>query len=238
MNKKLNEQQNMRFPFKKILLFGEIALVGFAALFLHALIMLRVASNAGFLTVAICLLVWLPTLVVGFIVFLLILKTKYEKFITLTNSTIFSWILALIIIIHAISFYYVTVPPTEVTNQWHYDGGQEISAVMKWMGIHYDTTYADKRGYFYKVPNATQGTDFEWKYDKLTQVITMTEYEPAQEHIEDWELRLRLDINLIEGSHYTMTTYYISDVNFTLFNPLLFDNTTWKGSLMWDDQGR
>jgi hypothetical protein len=40
------------------------------------------------------------------------------------------------------------------------------------------------------------------------------------------------------GTHYAMTTYYISDVNFTLFDPLLFENTTWKGSLNWKDQGR
>jgi len=66
----------------------------------------------------------------------------------------------------------------------------------------------------------------------LTQGITITGYR------NEWRLLLRLDINLIAGSHYTMTTYYVSDVNFTLFNPLLFDNTTWKGSLMWDDQGR
>jgi len=234
----LNEQQKRDIPFKKFWLFGEIVLVGFVALFLHGLIMLQVATNAGFLTAAICLFGWLPALVVGFIIFLLILRTKYGKFITLKSVTIFSFILALVIILPAISFYYETVPPKEITNQWHYDEDQEISEVLKWMGIHYDTTYANKGGYLYKVPNATQGTDFEWEYDESTQVITMTEYEHAREHIEDWKLLLRLDINLIAGSHYTMTTYYVSDVNFTLFNPLLFDNTTWKGSLLWDDQGK
>jgi len=225
MDKKLNDQQNRYIPFKKFWLFGEIVIVGFVALFLHGSIMSHVSSNAGFLTVAICFLGWLPALVVGFIIFLLIPRTKYGKFITLKSVTIVSVILALVIILPAISLYY-EVPPKEVTNQWHYDKDQEICGVFKWMGIHYDTTYTGKFGDFYDI------TSFEWEYDESTQVITMTGYR------NEWKLLLRLDINLIAGSHYTMTTYYVSDVDFTLFNPLLFDNTTWKGSLMWDDQGR
>jgi len=226
MNKKLNEHQNRRIPFKKFWLFGEIVLVGFVALFINALIMGQVCSNCALLPAFICFFGWLPALIIGVILFFIILRTKYEKFITLKSTTIFSVILALVIILPAISFYYETVPPKEVTNQWHYDEGQEISEVFEWMGIYYDTTYADKFGEFYDI------TSFDWKYDESTQVITMTGYR------NEWKLLLRLDINLIAGSHYTMTTYYVSDVNFTLFNPLLFDNTTWKGSLMWDDQGR
>jgi len=235
MNKE-NEPQKKKNPFEKIWLFAVIVIAGFIALSIQFMIMLLMTGIGGLFTVFICLLVWLPAIVIGFIIFLIILKTRYEKFITLKSVRIFSVILAIVIILPAIFFCYVTIPPQEVTNQWHYDKNQEISEVLRWMGIHYDNTYITKSGYLYEVPNATQGTDFEWEYDKLAQVITMTEYDREPERIEDWELLLRLEIKRTE-SHYTMTTYYISDVNFTLFDPLLFDNTTWKGSLNWEDQG-
>ncbi|GAH14190.1 unnamed protein product, partial [marine sediment metagenome] len=147
-NKKLNEQQNRHIPLEKFWLFGEIVLVGFVALYINMFIMMQVASNAGFLTIVICFLGWLPALVVGFIIFLLLIRTKYEKNITLKSTTIFSVILALVIILPAISFYYETVPPKEVTNQWHYDKDQEICGVFRWMDIHYDTTYTGKFGAF------------------------------------------------------------------------------------------
>ena len=222
MNKKLNEQQNSH-THSKFWLFGEIVLVGFVALFINVIVMQYVCSNCFFIVFGICIFIWFPALIIGVVLFFIILKTKYEKFITLKSTTIFSVILALVIILPAISFYYETVPQKEVTNQWHYDKDQEICGVFKWMDIHYSTTYTGRFGDFYDI------TSFEWEYDESTQVITMTGYR------NEWRLLLRLDINLITGSHYTMTTYYVSDVNFTLFNPLLFDNTTWKGSLMWDD---
>jgi len=218
------------YPTKKIALYGEIVLISFFALFLHVLIMMQTCSNCAFFTLFICLFGWIPAIIIGLVIILFILKTKYERYVTLKNSTIFSFFLALIIIIHAISFYCVTVPPNEVTNQWHYDKGQEISEVMKWMGIHYSTTFADRSGYFYQVTNATQGTGYDWDYDIYTKVITMTEG-----YNQEWELQLRLDIDFV-GSYYTMTTYYVDDVNFNLFDPLLFDNTTWKGSMLWEDQ--
>lgn len=210
----------------KLMLYGEIVFISFVALLLHFLIMGQVCSNCGFLTIGICFLGWLPAVVIGFVLFLFILKTKFGKYITIKSTSIFCFILAVIIIMHAIFFYYITVPPKDVTNQWHCNENQEIFNVLKSMGFGYDTTYGDRGGYLNLKVNETQGTDFDWTYDEGKHTIIMTELDG------DWKLILRLDINLIKGSHYTLTTYYVDNRNFTLFDPLFFHNAHWKGSLL------
>lgn len=236
MNKEKNQQQRGSYPFKKILLFGEIAFVGFVALILHFMIMIMVGPNYFFLTTYICLLGWLPAMAVGFVIFLLILKTKYEKFITIKSSTIFSFILALIIIIHAVSFYYERSPPSDVVDTWFPEEGQllcvNLSNSCSAFEIQYREYHDSKEGYIDFITSNYSGSfDFEWDFDKFSNVITIfynnnSRYAIAFPHNPDldfeWEVKLRLEIT-DEGK---LITYYISEVN-TPFDAKLLDGVTW-----------
>lgn len=213
--------------------YGQILLIGFCSMFINFLIMSQVCSLCGLYTFFYGIFLFLPAIVIGFIAFFFILKSRFEMYVTNRNINIVCVIVAIIIITPAFLYYHSVVPPTQVTNQWHYDSGQNISTVIYWMGIHFDRTYATKKGYFYIKGNATQRTDFRWEYDEWTRVITMTEQWSGQ-----WKLSLRLDIAKVNGDYYFMKTHYICNQNFSLFDQWLLDNITWKGSLKWEDQGR
>ena len=218
---------------KKMNLYGRILLVGFISMFINLIIMSSICPLCGLYTLFYGILIFIPGLIIGFIIFFFILRSRFEKYIIGRNINVVCVFVAVVIIAPAFLYYYSVVPPTQVTNQWHYDSGQNISKVLYWMGIHYDRTYTTKGGYFYLKGNQTQGNEFTWTYNEPTRVITMTE-----ELFGEWTLSLRLDIAKVNGNYYIMTTHYVSNQNFTLFDPLLFDNTTWKGSLLWEDQGR
>jgi len=212
-------------------------------------------SNAGLGMFFYCLIFYLPILVIITVVFFLLLKTRFAKFINKKSVGVFCVILATILIAPAIIGYYNTVPPKEVTNVWIVDDGQDLQSHIVGMTIIYDRTYGWKSGYFliegagaggyviggnesYKV---LEDNPFVWSYNELSNEIliqesslqggdTPTEY--------GWSLTLRLDIDKSEEPHYTMTTNYVSDFSFILFNATLFDNVNWTGAWDYNDQGR
>jgi len=169
---------------------------------------------------------------IGFVAYFLIQKTNFTKFITGKNINIFCIILAAVIITPALISYYYTVPPKEVTNWWKCDEGQEICNEISEMIIIYDKTYSWKEGSFRRGNQDIPGYKFIWDYDKSLKEITLTQREMSEIHapkLDGWTLTLRLDIDTTERNHYTMTTYYVSDTNFTLFNAKLFNGVTWSG---------
>ena len=186
-----------------------------------------VCTNCLFITFFNGIFIFLPALVIGFVVFFILLRTRFEKYITKRTTAIACGIVVIVIIAPAVQFYYITVPPSIIVRQWHNNPGQNISEVLNWMGIVYDHTYGWKSGYFY-LKNGTTTTDwftsFRWTYDEGTRIITMT-----AQFRNSWTLLLRLDITLVNGTYYAMTTHYLRSQNFTIFDPWMLDNTTWRG---------
>jgi len=245
MSKK-QEMVSEMFSTKTLNLFGRIVAVVFAVVVINMILMQSICSNCGILTMIIFVFFGLPALAAGLFVFVLIKRTKYEKFINSKNVNIFcvilGVILAAIVIPQSINDYYDIVPPKEVTNYWLVDEGQDIKNHITGMDINYDTTYAAKNGYFtiktnniYQ-SNILEGTNFIWSYDEVTKTITFTEqYTMFSKKTDGWTLTLRLDINKSEEPHYTMTTHYVSNTNFTFFNTTFLDGATWTGANDYND---
>lgn len=207
-----------------------IVLVGIFALFIHLTIMWEICSNCVFLTMFICILGFLPAILIGLAIFFLIRKTKFAKHVNGKTVTIICIIMSLLIIMPAVVFYYDTVPPEELVNYWLCDADQDIYYEIDSIKLIYDNTCTLRTGRLScKFPDQVPAfylDEFKWEYDRLSKEITMTS-SPS----EDWELTLRLDVDLVKGEHYMMTTYYVSDTNFTLFDATLFDGTSWTGAL-------
>jgi len=227
---------------KKIGLYAIIVAFVLGAILISHIIAMTTFTNFGFFTSIICIFGILPALLIGFVIFLFLLKTRFERFINKKNIIIVGIILAAIIIIPAIYNYYDVVPPKEITNNWQCEAGQNITNYITGMDIHYDTTYGFKSGDFVDVNGyVMENNSFLWEYDESSKEIIIKErnmnYFNEQKH-DGWALTLKLDIKLVENSHYEMTTHYVTDTNFSLFNATLFDGATWTGSLIWDFQGR
>ncbi len=252
-NKKIEEVEEKVIDKKQIKnldLFVRIPAVVIGIMFIDSLIRtFLICSNCG-LDFSIDLIFYgLPFLATCFVIFILIQRTHLAKFINSKNVNIFcvilGIILAAIVMPQSINNYYDTVPPKEVTNYWLVNEGQDIQNHMAGMEIIYDTTYATKTGCFtvetnnmYQ-SNVMEGTNFVWSYDESTKAITLTEQDTMwSKKTDGWTLTLRLDINKSEEPHYTMTTYYVSNTNFTFFNTTLLDGATWTGASDYNDQGR
>jgi len=213
-------------------LYGLIAIVGIFSMFIHGGIMGRICSNCAFLTLGICILAFLPALLLGFIAYYFLRKTRFAKYLNSKSIGIICIIMAVLIIIPAIISYYDIVPPKEVTNWWKCDSGQEICNEISGMMLIYDTTYAWRDGSFTINNIDLPDSGFNWKYDESSNKIKIIGLE------QDWNLILNLDINTNLEPHYTMTTYYISDKNFSFFDVTLFDGVNWTGAWDYNDQGR
>lgn len=209
---------------KKLRYFGIILLAVVVSFIIHSFIMSNIASNAIIISGFICLIFIIPSLIFGFIIFLFLSRSRFERFINIKSVSVVAIFVSLLIIIPTIFFYYDTVPPEEVTNWWICDPDQEICNETSGMMIIYDLTYAWKDGSFTTVNPDLPRSDFHWKYDESSKIITFSGQR------ESWELKLRLDIDTSKEPLYTMTTYYVSDQNFPFFNVTLFDGANWTGA--------
>lgn len=227
---------------KKLWLYTIIVAFVLGAMFISHMIVISTCTNCGLITGFICIFGFLPALLIGFVIFFFLLKTKFARFFNMRNIVIFSIILAVVIVIPAIFYSYNTLPPKEITNNWECNVENEIYDKITGISIHYDKTYGTKSGIFLVVDGyVMENNSFFWEYDELSKEIIIKErdmnYINKLKH-DGWTLTLKLDIKLVENSHYEMTTYYVTDTNFSLFNATLFEGATWIGSLLWDFQGR
>ncbi len=227
---------------KKLKLYFVIAFFVLGAMFSHIMIVQIACTNCAIIPGYICIVGVLPVLLIGFVIFFFLLKTKLSRFINSKNVIIFSIIIAVLIIALSISFYFDTVPPREVTNNWRCKKGQDIRNEISGISIIYDDTYGTRTGDFLDGDGySMNNSDFIWDYNEISKELDIKErshinfYKVKQ---DGWRLTLRLDIKLANNSYYRMTTYYVSDTNFTFFNATLFDDATFFGSNLFDRQGR
>ena len=221
----------------KLSLYGEICIVSIFSMLINGIIMGFTCTNCPIITIILFLFVLLPALLVGFIVFLVLRRTKAAKIINGKNIGIFCVVVAGIIIAPAAINYYYVVPPKDVTHTWIVDNNQTLQKQMLGISIFYDTTYGSKGGYFlnggsgdgfyisgYKVIN---DSGFRWNYDTSSKELTLQQGNIWKTVPRGWQLTLRLTITTTNASHPTITTQYVRDVNFPFCNATLFNDVTW-----------
>lgn len=222
----------------KFFLYGEIFIVSIFSMFINGLIMGYTCTNCPLVTIFLFIFVLLPILLIGFIVFLVLRRTKVANILNEKNVHIFCIVIAGIIIAPAALNYYYTVPPKEVTHIWAIDNNQPLQTQILGMSIFYDNTYGKKGGYlffngrpgngmFVAGYEVTDDSAFTWSYDASTQELTLQQGNIWTTVQNGWELTLKLIINTTNTTHSTMTTQYVKDANFNFFNATLFNGVTW-----------
>jgi len=217
-------------------LFSRIVIVVFAIFFTNFIIMQLICSNCGLLNSIIFTFIGLPLLVIGYLVFVKLQKTRFAKLLTKRNVNIICVMLVIIlspiVIVSGINSYYQTVPPSELTKIWIMNNGNNIMPKFAGMTLVYDHTYATKHGSF--VINYSYGdyttldhSDFIWEYSKTTNELAIKKSKDwFQIDPTGWSLTLKIEIDTSKDPS-IMTTYYINSTNFTFFNATLFDGATW-----------
>jgi len=118
-------------------------------------------------------------------------------------------------------------PSDYLIKDWHCEPGTEISADVEEMSLWYDTTYGRRQGDFNPLKDNFYG-QFIWNYDENTKYFELKSFSGIG---IEWSILLMAEFNL-SAEPITLTTYYISDSNFTnfaYFNASLFDGVTWTG---------
>jgi len=230
----LVELDNMREVFK---LYRRIIVASLITVFISLCLLSILVSSNIYLFLLLALFYLGFFWVIGFILFLIIWKTRLKKFVNKKSVNIFSAILILLGIAVAIFLYYHIVPPKEVTNSWKCNEGQEICNKIDGIRIIYDTTYMRKEGSFVvEKPQTSEDFDlldieFRWEYDESSGELTI------EEERLGW-IKLRLDIDESKEPHYTMNTYYVDSSPGFPFDAKFFDGAEWTGLWDFNDQGR
>ena len=217
-------------------IFGIFLIIIFASFFISLFISSLAFSNAFIFSILVCFVVIIPIVVIGFIIFILIQRTKYAKYVTNRNVQIIALIISIFIIGTSIFFYYEYSAPSGIIKWWSCENGQILcdkqNNSYSGFNIFRDSTYNYRYGHLNFITNNYSGSfDFEWNYDKLSNIITIF-YTNYSYHIIptpdepplgfEWEVKLRLEI-INENK---MLTHYISQDN-APFNAELFDGITW-----------
>lgn len=212
---------------KNLKLYGRVVAVALLSLTIPTIILVLITRNLMILASFVMLVLILPALLVGFLLFILIQRTKFEKSVNKKNINIICIIIVIIIIIIPIRFYIWARIPTEIIYDWHCDEGQVLcnngncSILSLKKGYYAAAAIGPHDGYFVG-PNLTfdDRIDFYWGYDNFNHELTIDPhgYEGGGEVI------LRLKVT----SPGKMTTYYVSSNN-APFDAKLFDGITWTG---------
>jgi hypothetical protein len=216
-------------------IFGRFILIIFVSFLISSLIVGSSFSNAFFYNIFFCFTVFIPILIIGFVIFILIQRTKYARYVTNRNVQIIALIISIFVIGNSLFFFYEWSPPSGIIDTWHCKEGQllciDLSNNCSRLKIGYDNTYAIKYGYLdFITYNYSGSFDFEWNFDKLTNIITIFYNNNSKYEINlhnppldlEWEVKLRIET--IDKDK--LLTYYISDVN-APFNAKLFNGITW-----------
>jgi len=217
----------------KLRIFGLFLLTIFISFVISSSIVGSAFSNAIFYNIFMCLTVFIPIVVFSFVIFIVIQRTKYAKYVTNRNVKIIALIISVFLIGNGILFYYEWSPPSGIVDTWHCEEGQllcvNLSNSCSRFDIAYDNTYAREYGYLDFITSNYSGSfDFEWDFDKLSNVLTIF-YNPETNRMGryspldfEWEVKLRLEIT----DENKLITHYIGEDN-APFDANLLDGITW-----------
>jgi len=186
-------------------------------------------SNAFFYWLRFCVITVIPVVIIAFIIFILVQRTKYAKFVNMKSIIIASIVFSAVIIGHFIQFNYEWSPPNEIIDFWKSEYGR--------MDITFDDTYAWKHIHL-EVNDNVNGwsNDGQWDYDKSTHnfVIYFPFYPTdssnrAEDFDYEWQILLKIEL---EDSG-AMITQYISDNDVPFNASKVFDDVTWNTYYPW-----
>ena len=197
--------------FENLKLYGWIVATAFIFGFIATWTMMIATSNAYFF-IFLYGFIMTPVLIVGFIVFLILQRTSFARFLNKRNIGIICVIMAIVVMIPAVNFTLTKLPPAELLYTWNCDEGQSINDSA--LALYYDSTYAWKVGHFIY---EDVGREIEWDYDRSSNRFTFW-----PRGYKEWEVSFRIEFT----SDNTMTTYYISNVS-APFDARLFDGLSW-----------
>ena len=216
-------------------IFVRFLLIIFASFMISCFIVSLSFSNAFFYNLFVFFAVIIPIVIFGFVIFILIQRTKYVKYVNNRNVQIFALIISIFIICSGIIFYYEYSPPSGIIDTWFCEEDQilcvNLSNNCSRFEINYDKTFARKYGYLdFYIENYSGYFDFEWNFDKLSNIITIYYNNNSRHKINlhnppldlEWEVKLKLEI--IDGGK--LLTHYISEID-APFNAKLLDGITW-----------
>ncbi len=107
----------------RLFVFVKIIIIGFIALIINAVILMSYfGSNAGFFTDFVCLIFYIPGILIGACIFLILLRTPAAKYIESKKMRYFYVIFAILIVILPIIFGWSMLSPT-------YQGRQPVTTV-------------------------------------------------------------------------------------------------------------
>ncbi len=107
----------------RLFVFVKIVIIGFVAFMINAvLLMTALGSNAGFFTEFVCLIFYIPSILVGLCIFLILLRTPAVKYFESKKMRYFYVILAVLIVVLPIIVGWPMLSPT-------YTGRQPVIAV-------------------------------------------------------------------------------------------------------------
>jgi len=196
---------------KNLRLYGMVVITTFISAYVAGEIIGIACSNAFFMIVG-SLVIVIPALIIGFILFLLLQRTSLVKFVNGRNITIVCIIIVILFIAPAINYTITTLPPSELLYYWNCDEGQSINDSVLW--LNYDDTYAEKGG---MLLHENISYEIEWDYDSNSNELIIW-----NERFEQWDVKLKIEFiksNIIK-------THYISN-NSAPFNAELFDGIIW-----------
>lgn len=215
--------------FNLIKLYGRIILTLSLAIFISFLIsQFFIASNSFLLYLSI-IPSFLVILIIGFIFFTLIQKSKFAGIINKKSINKICFALFILITIGTLIFRFFIITPGEIKRWWKCDGNKNFSLCkeieeikeINGMRFKYDDTYARKTGAFTEASHYR--IEFHWSYNPLSKRITIRDF-------EDQTLTLKVDINKLEDPYYTMTTYYVDSSSGFPFDGKLLDGVIWTSS--------
>jgi len=228
-------------------IYGRITGITFLSVVIATVILILITGGNLFLFMNfIQLILLIPALLIVFIIFFVIQRTKYANSITKKKVNIICLVFVIVVIIFSGLNYYQVRVPDELLYEWCCDEGQEVCEYGKgsvlylektWgHSFHVTSNWGPHKGYFIR-PNSTfeKKLDFGWGYDNLNNILTMhkpynsntevyNESTDRWENMQEWEVQLRLDVT----SSGKMTTYYVSSNN-APFDANFFDGVSWTG---------
>jgi hypothetical protein len=187
-------------------LYGRIVIAGILSLFILFDILGKISSNSLLLLIPAMIITFFG-LVIGYFIFNY-LRNRYTIYITKKSVNIFCILLVCFTFFSAITEYYTIVPPAEIQKNWICDTGQELCNKFDYMHLY----LVDGIGYGTFVKDSWSIAQFKWKYDRISNEITLYEVYEVQgiSHPNDiCKLKLRLEITG-DKDHYKMKTYYVS----------------------------
>jgi hypothetical protein len=187
-------------------LYGRIVIAVILSLFILFDILPKISSTYILLLIPAMIIIFF-NLIIGYFIFNP-LRNRYTIYINKKSVNIFCILLVCFTFFSAITEYYTIVPPAEIQKDWICDRGQELCNKFDYMQLYYH----DEHGFGTFIKDTYAIAQFEWKYDRISNEITLYEVYSVQgiSHPADiCNLKLRLEIT--HDKYYNkMKTYYVS----------------------------